>query len=255
MMTVLTSPKGPAVIYWGWSSASACEPTSNLCMASFKDLYISSSDVNSLGFGTKNTCCYSGTFLWRRCTCLRRPQNYFFWVCPETRHVFKVLLICSHCEKECDFPLWCCLLFPSVQLPMETEHSARNLRLELQPGKALTHLNSPLYTITAPWETPAGIRLRQNKGTWGVINVILFWIKLHLRRKKEIVSRNELNFIARNRNRLHWFVSSWKLLKFLLLRFVVAWLIITRPFNSATVSKRFSYCPGCCSDGDCINAR
>lgn len=134
------------------------------------------------------------------------------------------------------FPLvMLCLLCPCVQLPMEIEHFARNLGLELQPGKALTHLNSPLYTIIAPWETPAGIRHRQNKGPWGVINVILFWIKLELRKKKERVSR-KTNFIVRNRHyQLHWFVSSWKVLKFLLLVFVVTWLIITRSFNNATV--------------------
>lgn len=89
MMTVLTTPKGPPVIYWGWTSASACEPTSNLCMASFKDLYVYLVVMHiSLGFGTKNTCCYSGTFVWRWCTCLRCPQNYSFQVCSETRHVF-----------------------------------------------------------------------------------------------------------------------------------------------------------------------
>lgn len=139
---------------------------------------------------------------------------------------------------------------------MEIKHSSRNLGLELQPGKALTHLNSPVQTIIAAWETPAGIRRRQNKGPRGVISVILFWMKLHLKRKKEIMSRKEHYFIARNRNHWpHWFVSSWMVLKFLLLVFVVTWLIITRPFNSATVLKRSSYCPACWSDGDCVNVR
>lgn len=139
---------------------------------------------------------------------------------------------------------------------MEIKHSSRNLGLELQPGKSLTHLNSPVQTIIAAWETPAGIRRRQNKGPRGVISVILFWMKLHLRRKKEIVSRNEHYFIARNRNHWpHWFVSCWMVLKFLLLVFIVTWLIITRPFNSATVLKRSSYCPACWSDGDCVNVR